>query len=134
MLILTAFLEAAWAAPYEPARGSAERAAILDALRPAVEGQLRPPVEFTVSRLRVEDGWAFAEVEPQRPGGRAIDAAALRLDTEIMDGLTTWALLKKQRGGWTLVEWIIGPTDVAWSDWPAMHGTPRGIFPNSSQP
>ena len=128
-LIVCALVAPVSAAPYEPARGSAERRAILDALRPAVERTLRPPVEFVVTRLTADGDWAFAQVEPQRPGGGAIDAAALGLDTEMMDGLTTWALLKKRRGGWTPVEWVVGPTDVAWWGWWDAHGAPRGIFP-----
>ena len=129
MLIAAALIGSAGAAPYEPARGCAERAAILDALRPTVEGELRPPVEFMVSSMRVEKSWAFVKVEPQRPGGGAIDAAALGHDTDIMDGLTTWALLKKQAAGWTLVDWALGPTDVAWDGWWDRYGAPRAIFP-----
>jgi hypothetical protein len=129
LFLVAATAGLASAAPYEPASGSAERRDILDALRPAVEGVLRPPVEFRVSRLRVDGGWAFAQLEPQRPGGGAIDAAALELDTDMMDGLTTWALLKEQGGGWTLVDWALGPTDVAWWGWWDTYGAPRGIFP-----
>ena len=128
-LMMSTSVGIVWAAAYEPRRGSAEREAILDALRPAVEGKLRSPVEFVVSRMRVHDGWAFVEVEPQRPRGRPIDSAALGFDTEMMNGLTTWALLKHQSGGWTLVTWVLGPTDVAWEGWWDTYGAPRDIFP-----
>ena len=57
----------------EPARGSAERAAIMDTLRPAVEAEMRGPVEFVVTTIRVTPNWAFVQVEPQRPGGGVID-------------------------------------------------------------
>lgn len=57
----------------EPAKGSAERSAILDTLRPAVEEEMRGPVEFVVTTIRVSPNWAFVQVEPQRPGGGAID-------------------------------------------------------------
>jgi len=38
--------------------GSAQRAAIMDAIRPEIERELRGPVEFAVTRAGVEDGWA----------------------------------------------------------------------------
>ena len=41
------------------APSSAERKAVLDALRPAVEAKVGPNVEFVVALLRVEEGWAF---------------------------------------------------------------------------
>ncbi|WP_199773070.1 hypothetical protein [Ensifer adhaerens] len=51
----------------EPARGSVERAAILDAIRPVVEAEMRGPVEFVVTTMRVAPNWAFMQVEPKRP-------------------------------------------------------------------
>jgi len=120
----------ALAAPHEPARGTAERRAILDAVRPAVEGQLGAPVEFVVTTMQVESGFAFVRLEPQRPGGGRIDARALGLETDMMDGLTTYALVKRQSGGWTLVDWALGPTDVAWWGWWDQYGAPRDIFPH----
>jgi hypothetical protein len=57
---------------YEPKRGSAERAEILDALRPAIEAEMRGPVEFVIQEFRASDGWAFVIADPQRPGGAAI--------------------------------------------------------------
>ncbi len=53
----------------------AERKAVLDALRPAVESKLGPNVEFVVQVIRVEDGWAFVMADPQRKGGKPIDGA-----------------------------------------------------------
>jgi hypothetical protein len=128
-LIVVSFVGIASASPYEPTRNSAERRAILDALRPAVERQLQPPVEFLVSHLLVDQGWAFVSVEPQRPGGAAIDVDAVGFDMDMRDGLTTWALLRKQSGGWRIVEWVLGPSDVAWHGWWDTYDAPREIFP-----
>lgn len=133
-VILLAFaslqnLQPAGAAPREPVPGSAERRAILDAVRPAVEGELGAPVEFVVTVMRVDQGFAFLQLEPQRPGGVAIDPVALGLPTEMMDGLTTYALVKRQSAGWTMVDWALGPTDVAWWGWWDTYGAPRNLFP-----
>ena len=90
---------------------AAQRRAILDALRPAIETSLRSPVEFVVQRIGVQDGWALVIADPQRPGGGAIDARHLPAQEE-RDGLTVHAILRLQNDRWTLVDHVIGPTDV----------------------
>ncbi|MEO1702949.1 MAG: hypothetical protein AAFR71_12955 [Pseudomonadota bacterium] len=115
---------------YEPTRGSAERKAILNAVRPKIEAEMRGPVEFVVSNLQVMNGWAFAQLEPQRPGGRPINPANTIWadDIEMMDGLTVWALVRNSTGGWGLVDAVTGPTDVAFWGWWDFYGAPREIF------
>ena len=127
LAILAAFAAATIAAPAAaqtgpvnasapPATGSAQRRAILDALRPAIERRLGPDVEFVVTQIRVGNGWAFVMAEPQRRGGRPIDGRRhFGDDFENMDGLTVTALLRFQRG-WTLVDHAIGATDAWYCD------------------
>ena len=99
-----------------PAPGSAQRHAILDALRPAVERRLGPGVEFVVTQMRVRSGWAFVMADPQRRGGRPIDGRRyFGEDFDNMDGLTVTALLRFNRG-WTLVDHAIGATDAWYCD------------------
>lgn len=117
---------------YEPARGTAERKEVLNAVRPMVETRLNPPVEFVVDWMRVTQGWAFVSVAPQRPGGAAID---LRQTTyagqaEYMDGVQTYALLKYQYARWNLVDFVIGPTDVFWIGDPLYDRLPAGLTPH----
>ena len=95
----------------------AERKAVLDALRPAVEAKLGPGVEFVVTVLRVENGWAFVIADPQRKGGKPIDG--WRIFGEHfgnMDGLRTEGILRKRDGRWQLVDHGIGATDVWYCD------------------
>jgi len=117
---------------HTPERGSSERADILDAVRPAAEAMLHPPVEFVVEKMKVAAGWAFVQLEPQRPGGGRIDPAQTRLAEDAaagaLDGLTTYALLWYRNGRWNLIAWVIGPTDVAWDPWPVWYGAPDAIF------
>ena len=54
----------------------ADRAAILNLLRQPLEKKLTRPVKFVITDLHGRDGWAFVQVEPQRPGGRRIDGRA----------------------------------------------------------
>jgi len=101
-------------APAAP--GSAQRRAILDALRPAVEAQIGPNVEFVVREIRVVRGWAFVMAEPQRRGGGAIDGHLYFPYFDEMGGLTVTALLRYQYRRWNLVEQAIGATDVWFCD------------------
>lgn len=97
-----------------PAPGTQLRRDILNALRPSVEAKLGPNVEFVVTTMRVEKGWAFVQAEPQRRGGKPINGRAyFPHEWEYMDGLTTTAILRHQYGRWNLVESAIGATD-AW--------------------
>ena len=98
-----------------PAAGSAQRRAIIDALRPAIEHRIGPNVEFVVSQIRVANGWAFIMANPQRRGGRPIDGRPYFENFEEMDGLTVTAILRFQRG-WTLVDHAIGATDAWYCD------------------
>ncbi len=54
---------------HTPARGSAEREAIMDALRVPAKRDLGRTVIFQVDLLRVADDWAFARVSPILPDG-----------------------------------------------------------------
>lgn len=70
--ILTSIFLAATASAegwYEPKRGSDERSALMDAIRPHVEWQLGQPIQFVVGDLRVSGDVAFGVLNPQRPGG-----------------------------------------------------------------
>lgn len=107
---------------FEPERGTALRADLMDAIRPIAEWRLGPPVEFVVQELRVSGDVAFAMLAPQRPGGGEIDMSATPLvrlfgaDPEYMDGAAMQALFQKSGRIWVPVEYTIGATD-AWWDW-----------------
>ena len=76
---------------HTPARGSAERKAILDAMRAHRRRFDSRPVTFVVSHLRVQRGWAWLSVQPQSFDGRS------RYEGED-------ALLRRRSGRWTVVE------------------------------
>ena len=103
---------------------SAQRRAILDALRPTIVRELRSPVEFVVRRLGVEQGWALVIADPQRPGGGAIDARHLP-DAGERDGLTVYAVMRFQSGRWTVHDHVVGPTDVWYC---GMRGPPPSLL------
>ena len=104
--------------------GSAQRRAILDALRPTIVRELRSPVEFVVYRLAVENGWAALIVHPQRPGGGAIDGRHLPY-FEDRDGLDIYAIMQFRGGRWVLRDHVIGATDIWWC---GMYGLPASLL------
>ena len=105
----------------EPAKGSKERAALMDAIRPVAEWWLGAPVEFVVVTLRVEGNRAFAVLEAQRPGGKAVDLEQTPLvlrdgwDPRDLDGSRIDVLYQKSGTQWVAVLREIGATDVWYS-------------------
>lgn len=105
---------------HEPARGTAERAALMDAVRPAAEVSLGAPVEFVVRELRVSGDLAFAMLHAQRPGGQPIDLertpgylrGEFSLEFEVPTEVQ--ALLFRRNGVWVADQVVLGATDVWW--------------------
>jgi hypothetical protein len=115
---------------HEPAKGSAERKAILDAIRPAIEAQMRGPVEFSINVMLSDGDWAFVGANPQRPGGGEIDpeTTAFAGQSDTMDGLTTYALVRYGNGRWNHIDDIVGPTDVAYMSWLVQYQVPKAVI------
>ena len=117
--------------PYTPKRGDPERQALLDALRAPVEKKLKRPVVFKVDHLKVQDGWAFLRGVPKLPGGRKMDYSGTVYEQLQKDGVfDDWicALLKKSRGEWRVVKYVIGATDVVYEGWGKEYRAPAAIF------
>jgi hypothetical protein len=115
----------------EPPRGSPERAAVLDALRPAVERDLGPPVMFRIERMNVEGAWAFVSATPMR-NGEPLDWSRTRFAKLIAQDAMSDAILALLRrgpsGAWRVVEYALGPTDVTWEEWIPKHRLSRSFF------
>lgn len=103
---------------YEPERGTAERKALMNALRPLAEADLGAPVQFAVYDLRVSGRRAFASVQPQRLGGTEIKIKEtpgyLRGDfsEDMMDGTNISALYVRNGASWVVMEHSVGAMDV----------------------
>lgn len=114
-----------------PKSGSAERRAIMDALRVPVEKDLKQKVIFKVNALRVLNGWAFLDGVPLQKNGKPIDYRKTKyrdaLEADAFDD-GVYALLKKSAKGWRVKAFVIGPTDVAWEGWDKQFGAPRAVF------
>lgn len=115
-----------------PAKGSTERAALLDTLRPAVENELKQPIVFVIAQINVQGNWAFVDGRVQTREGKVPNwkgtkyADAARYGAQ-SDGIS--ALLKRTGGKWRVVVKAIGCTDVCYVDWWRRYKAPKAIFP-----
>ncbi|TDK48051.1 hypothetical protein [Antarcticimicrobium luteum] len=123
----------------EPQRGTALRAALMDALRPHAEWLLGAPVQFVVHDLRVSGDLAFASVSPQRPGGGEISLwrspgyARGELHPEGMEGGATMQALYVRSGQtWVAVHWAMGASDV-WYAYGPICAIWRRVIPEACQ-
>ena len=116
--------------PATPKAGSPERKAIMDALRVPVEKDLKQKVIFKVDSLRVQNGWAFLGGMPLQKSGKHIDYRKTKYREALEAGAfddSVYALLKSTKG-WSVVAFVIGPTDVAWESWDKEYHAPRSLF------
>ncbi|WP_300443837.1 hypothetical protein [uncultured Mameliella sp.] len=105
----------------EPARGTALRGNLMDAVRPHAEWVLGAPVIFVVNDLRVSGDVGFASLHPVRPGGREITRGEIPVrpgwDNPFDWGGPNIQVLYQRSGStWVAVQHAIGATDVWWSD------------------
>lgn len=110
---------------------SATRAAILDSAREPVAAALGKPVLLKVLQLRVSGEWAFLRADMEERGGQPIDYAGTPKADAAAQGYvsrTYAALLHRVNGEWRVIANAIGPTDVAWEDWPTRYHAPPAIF------
>ncbi|WP_421725332.1 hypothetical protein [Bauldia sp.] len=123
---------AAMAQVTTPPRGSPQRSAILDGVRPMVQAEVGAPVEFVVHQMRVVGDWAFVLLSPQRPGGAPIDYRYTRYGEAVAGGFfdnQVSALLRQSPSGWLVYEYDLGATDVPWVGWADYHPVPFDVLP-----
>jgi hypothetical protein len=117
---------------YEPAKGSAERKAILDALRVPVERDLKQKIVFVADNFKVQGNFAFVGGTPQGANGAEPDYSKTRYADAVESGAfdnNFFALLKKTAGKWKVTTYAIGCTDVCYTDWWRRFRAPKAIFP-----
>ena len=132
VLLIIVFAAATFAqSVHTPDPGSAERKAILGALRMPVERELKQKIVFAADMFKVQGNWAFISGTPQKPGGSRPDYRgtiyADAVDSGAFDN-NFFALLKKAGGRWKVTKFAIGCTDVCYEDWWRRYGAPKAIF------
>lgn len=117
---------------HTPEKGSAERKAILDALRLPVERELKQPIIFVTDNFKVQGAWAFVSGTPQSPSGGSPNYKGTKYAEAQKEGFfdnNFFALLKKTAGKWKVTTYSIGCTDVCYTDWWSRYKAPKAIFP-----
>ncbi len=106
---------------YQPKPGSAERKAIMDALRKPISKTLKRKVIFQVHHLKVSNGWAWAIVTALKPDGS-------ELGEDDMWG-SAQGLLHKRNGKWqALVAGVATDVSVMENAKKKYPQAPRSIF------
>jgi hypothetical protein len=117
---------------HTPEKGSAERKAILNALRAPVEKELKQKVQFAIDNFNVSGNWAFLSGEPQDTNGNRPNYEGTpfqeAIDADMFDN-NFFALLKKTGGKWRVVTHAVGCTDVCYATWWKDYKAPKAIFP-----
>ena len=129
-LLFLGVLHCAAQQAHTPPPGSAERRAIMDAIRPACERDVGEKVIFRVQHLRVIGGWALARVMPIRPDGAEIDYSRTRYRQVQAEGAFDAegeALLRREGTAWKLLEWRFGATDTEVTIWFEKYGAPASL-------
>lgn len=116
---------------HTPEAGSAEREVLIEAARTPLARKLGQPVRFDVQALNVGGDWVFLYARLQDAGGEPVDWSRTALAGAAGQGYVSpvyVALLQREGEAWALRAEAIGPTDVAWQDWPAKYGAPQALF------
>jgi hypothetical protein len=117
---------------YTPEKGSAERTAILNALRVPVERELKQKVVFVADDFNVTGNWALIGGRPQTASGGSPDYSKTRYRDAVDAGAfdnNVFALLKRTGSSWRVVTYAIGCTDVCYVGWWRRHRAPKAVFP-----
>lgn len=132
MIVLIAATAATTAQVHSPAKNSAERKAIVDALRGPVEKDLKQKIVFVVQHINVAGSWAFIGGDPQSPAGGRPNYRNTRyweaVKSDMFDN-NFFAILKRSGSRWRVVHYDIGCTDVCYADWWRRYKAPKAIFP-----
>lgn len=106
---------------------------LLNVLDPVLSENIGTPVSLQPTTVNVRDEWAFIIGQPRKPDGTAIDWSTTTLAQRAADGVLdgdgqTFALLKNVNGVWEVLEYVVGPTDVAHIEWAGKHGVPPDVL------
>ncbi len=119
---------------HTPEKGSAERTAILAALRVPVEKELKQKIQFSIDTFKVQGNWAFINGTPQKMSGGEPNYKNTQYGEAITNGAfdnNFQALLKKTGGKWKVVTYAVGCTDVCRIGWDEKYKAPKTIFPGA---
>lgn len=116
---------------FTPERDSATRGALMDAARGPIEGEIGLPILFVVDVLNTDGNWAYLQARPVNRDGTPVDWQQTRFAREMAGGFMSdvvMVLSRRDFGRWGVIDYVLGPTDVAWYDWVERYGFPEWFF------
>lgn len=120
LLPIASHAQASSAALHTPKPGSAERAAIMDAMRPVIGRGYQKKIVFVVHGLYVQNGWAYFSGFAQDAHGKPVGPP------EVGGNLS--ALLRRAKGKWQM-KYFVYHGDVVEPDFIKRYPqVPKAIF------
>jgi hypothetical protein len=121
------------AAPTPPVAAAPEESVVLAALTARLKEQLGAPLKLDPETVAVDGDWAWIVAAPRSTEGGPLDFSKTKLAGALEQGVmdangNAYGLLRREGGTWTVKEAVVGPTDVAWLDWPQKHGVPPALL------
>ena len=116
---------------YEPARGSQQRKAIMDAARIPITREIGTRVIFHVSILRTDGRRAYLQATPLNPDSSPLDWSKTPFSQEWKKDMMSdviMVLLERRGSRWVVKDYVIGPTDVFWYVWVSKYALPEALF------
>jgi hypothetical protein len=132
LLILACSAPAAMAqATKAPGENSRESAAVLKALSVPVSKDLKQRITFSTEKLKVQGNWAFVSGQARNAEGNDPNWKLTRYQkfiesNDFEDNL--FALLKKTKGRWRVVTYVMNCHDVCYLDWDKRYKAPKAII------
>ena len=111
-----------------------ERAPLDTALSASLAVDLGQPVSLRIDHARIDGDWAWVIAQPFKPDGFSpIDWSTTRYADANTEGMldgggTTYALLQRSDGVWTVKDFVVGPTDAPWVTWAQQYGAPVSLW------
>lgn len=127
MLMPTALAQATGTA----AENSPDSAAVLKALSVPVSKDLKQNITFSTEKLNVRGNWAFVSgrarnAEGGEPNWKLTKYQKFIDSNDFEDNL--FALLKKTKGKWRVVTYMMNCHDVCYLDWDKKYKAPKAII------
>lgn len=116
---------------HTPQRKTALRTALMDAARLPIGNEVGQHVIFIVQTLNTDGTWAYLQARPVQPNGQPIDWSRTRFAQDFAQGFMSdiaMVLMLNRGNGWQVVDYVMGPTDVAWYSWLDPYGLPEAFF------
>ena len=82
-------------------------------------------------RVHRQGEWVFMTAQMQDAAGQRFDYTGTdQLEAAQNGGKSSLcaALLRREGTAWKLLDIAVGPTDVAWENWPEAHKAPKALF------